>query len=70
MRDMRDLIDPCKDIVDLDELYQAKFVASMNNCDLLLQDIITLQKIAMSKIACNIVFSPALQALGLISEVN
>ena len=53
---MRDLIYPYKDIIDLDELYQTKFVASINTCDLLLQHLITLQKIAMLKIACTIVF--------------
>ena len=56
MRDLRDLIYPYKYIIDLDELYQAKFVASINTCDLLLKHLITLQKIAMLKIACTIGF--------------
>ena len=67
---MRDLIYPYKDIIVLDELYQTKFVASINTCDLLLQHLITLPKIAMLKIACTIVFSPALQAMKLIREVK
>ncbi|KAF0138047.1 MAG: hypothetical protein FD143_3728, partial [Ignavibacteria bacterium] len=52
---MRDLICPYKDLVEHDELYQTKFVASMNNSDLQLENINTLQKIAMV-VACNRVF--------------